>query len=360
MPKTYSIQPVTLTWQHNTYVTIGLEISADGALRAYKASGGGTANNMKVCYPQSDTFVQANVITKIDIPQSEGQHSMAITVWWDNQSGQNNDHNNHTITFTVVSEGSSDNNKVVLSDGTVLIDLTADTVDAEHLLQGYTAHDKSGALITGTASGGGEITIEPLSVTANGVYTAASGKAYTPVTVSVSGGDVEIEPYKTLTLSSAAPSTVRPSTGYDGIGEVRISIDSNVIKAANIAQGVTILGVQGTHSGGGSVDETEYSVTATATKSNSLTFSGLRGQPREWRLVPANFSADSYSNYYINGGVKTNTGATMFVCHGSFNTYNIVTSNSTPTYSNGSLTIPTGNNSYNYRASTVYTLYYKL
>ena len=326
MPKTYSIQPVTLTWQHNTYVTIGLDISADGTISVYKASGSGTANNMKVCYPQSDTFVQANVINQIDIPQSEGQHSMAITVWWDNQSGQNNDHNNHTITFTVVSEGSSDNNKVVLSDGTVLIDLTADTVDAEHLLQGYTAHDKSGKAIIGIASG---------------------------------GGDVEIEPYKTLTLGSAAPSTVRPSTGYDGIGEVRISIDSNVIKATNIAQGVTILGVQGTHSGG-SVDETEYSVTATATKSNSLTFSGLRGQPREWRLVPANFSADSYSNYYINGGVKTNTGATMFVCHGSFNTYNIVTSNSTPTYSNGSLTIPTGNTSYNYRASTVYTLYYKL
>lgn len=36
-----------------------------------------------------------------------------------------------------------------------LIDLTADTVDAAHLAQGYTAHDKSGAAITGTMSGGG-------------------------------------------------------------------------------------------------------------------------------------------------------------------------------------------------------------
>lgn len=37
---------------------------------------------------------------------------------------------------------------------TVLIDLTSDTVTAEMLMQGYTAHDRSGALITGTATGG--------------------------------------------------------------------------------------------------------------------------------------------------------------------------------------------------------------
>lgn len=40
-------------------------------------------------------------------------------------------------------------NKVVYNDN-VLIDLTADTVDAENLMTGYTAHDKSGAIITGT------------------------------------------------------------------------------------------------------------------------------------------------------------------------------------------------------------------
>lgn len=45
-------------------------------------------------------------------------------------------------------------NKVVYGT-TVLVDLTADTVTAATLMQGYTAHDKSGALITGTASGGG-------------------------------------------------------------------------------------------------------------------------------------------------------------------------------------------------------------
>ena len=45
------------------------------------------------------------------------------------------------------------NNKVIFGNNT-LIDLTNDTVDAEHLLSGYTAHDASGQIITGTASSG--------------------------------------------------------------------------------------------------------------------------------------------------------------------------------------------------------------
>lgn len=47
------------------------------------------------------------------------------------------------------------NNKFVLRDGTVLLDLTSDTVTANKVLQGYTAHDASGAAITGTYTGGG-------------------------------------------------------------------------------------------------------------------------------------------------------------------------------------------------------------
>lgn len=101
-------------------------------------------------------------------------------------------------------------NKVVKGTDT-LIDLTADTVTASALMQGYTAHDKSGAPIVGTATGGGTeagtvtqdqdgylvlddeagsggVTVEALSVTANGTYTAPTGKAYSPVTVNVSGG----------------------------------------------------------------------------------------------------------------------------------------------------------------------------
>lgn len=41
------------------------------------------------------------------------------------------------------------NNKVQLSDGTVLLDLTGDTVTPENLLSGVTAHDAAGERING-------------------------------------------------------------------------------------------------------------------------------------------------------------------------------------------------------------------
>ena len=42
-------------------------------------------------------------------------------------------------------------NKVVLGSE-VLIDLTSDTVDASHLLDGYTAHGADGEVVTGTCT----------------------------------------------------------------------------------------------------------------------------------------------------------------------------------------------------------------
>lgn len=47
------------------------------------------------------------------------------------------------------------NNKVQLSDGTVLLDLTGDTVTPETLLSGVTAHDAAGNRIVGTGGGTG-------------------------------------------------------------------------------------------------------------------------------------------------------------------------------------------------------------
>lgn len=48
-------------------------------------------------------------------------------------------------------------NKVQLSNGTVLLDISGDTVASDNLLKGYTAHDKSGTPITGNMAGSGEI-----------------------------------------------------------------------------------------------------------------------------------------------------------------------------------------------------------
>ena len=43
-------------------------------------------------------------------------------------------------------------NKVIYGGGDVLIDLTGDSVSADKILKGITAHDKSGAKITGTCT----------------------------------------------------------------------------------------------------------------------------------------------------------------------------------------------------------------
>lgn len=47
------------------------------------------------------------------------------------------------------------NNKVQLSDGTVLLDLTGDTVTPETLMAGVTAHNAAGEPIVGAATAGG-------------------------------------------------------------------------------------------------------------------------------------------------------------------------------------------------------------
>lgn len=70
-------------------------------------------------------------------------------------------------------------------NGTTLMDVTGDTVDASNLLYGETATKNDGTTVTGSYS---PVTVSSLSVTDNGTYTAPSGTAYSPVTVNVSGG----------------------------------------------------------------------------------------------------------------------------------------------------------------------------
>ena len=72
---------------------------------------------------------------------------------------------------------------------------TAVTVSASELVSGSETKTANGtydvtnlAELVVNVSGGGSVTVESLSVTQNGTYTAPTGKAYSPVTVNVSGG----------------------------------------------------------------------------------------------------------------------------------------------------------------------------
>lgn len=136
------------------------------------------------------------------------------------------------------------NSKVVLADGTVLIDLTADTVDASHLLKNYTAHGADGAPITGSCEFDSDTSDDTLLVSEalSGKTFHARETAYTgtmPNNGAVSG-----------TISTKAGQYTVPQGYHDGSGKVQIdSTEQSKIIAGNIKAGVTILGVTGDYSG---------------------------------------------------------------------------------------------------------------
>ena len=77
--------------------------------------------------------------------------------------------------------------------------------DCPESLQGKTFNEA-------TSGGGGGTTVEALSVTENGTYTAPSGKAYSPVTVNVPS-DAKEEQTKSVTITENGTTTVTPDSG---------------------------------------------------------------------------------------------------------------------------------------------------
>ncbi len=134
-------------------------------------------------------------------------------------------------------------NKVIYG-GNTLIDLTSDTITASDLLYGVTAHDKSGATITGSCTY--DATTSSDTATASdilsGVTAHARGTALT--------GSMTNNGSVTGTITTKAGKYTIPSGYHDGGGKVGISsTEQNKIIAGNIKSGVEILGVTGTYSG---------------------------------------------------------------------------------------------------------------
>ena len=148
--------------------------------------------------------------------------------------------------------------KVVLSNGTTLIDLTADTVTAATMLTGTTAHDKSGATITGSCTYDSDTSDD----------TAAASEILAGKTAHARGtlltGTMPNRGAVTGTITSASGQYTIPQGYHDGSGKVSIdSTSAGLLIPANIRDGVTILGVEGTMSG--SEDVHAQSKTATPT-----------------------------------------------------------------------------------------------
>lgn len=134
-------------------------------------------------------------------------------------------------------------NKVIYG-GNTLIDLTADTITAAQLLEGVTAHDKSGAQITGTLT----YDADTSDATAVAAEILATKTAY--VNGAKVTGTMPNRGAVTGTISTVDGVYTIPNGYHDGSGTVSISATERAkIVAGNIREGVEILGVTGTMSG---------------------------------------------------------------------------------------------------------------
>lgn len=159
-------------------------------------------------------------------------------------------------------------NKVVYG-GNTLIDLTGDTVTAEQLAKGVTAHDKSGAVITGTStkdSDTQDATVAAAEIL-NGKTAYARGAKVTG-TMKNNGGVA-------LKITTKAQKVNVPQGFHDGSGTAEIdSTEQAKLIPGNIRDGVTILGVEGTMSTTEGAKPQAKSVTPTTSQQTVLPDSG--------------------------------------------------------------------------------------
>ena len=148
------------------------------------------------------------------------------------------------------------NNKVVLASGEVLIDLTGDTVDAAHVLDGFTFHDKSGAPVTGTCTYDSDTSDD----------TAAVGEILSGKTAHARGalltGTMPNNGAQMGSIDTKTQEVIIAQGYHDGSGKVSILADEQAkLIPSNIREGITILGVEGTMSGSEGVVAQARSVT---------------------------------------------------------------------------------------------------
>lgn len=134
-------------------------------------------------------------------------------------------------------------NKIIY-DGQTLIDLTADTITPTDLAYGVTAHDASGAEITGSSTKDSD-TSDATALASEVLDTKtfyARGSKITG-TMANRGGVAG-------TISTVAQEYSIPVGYHDGSGKVKIDTTEQAkIIAGNIKSGVEILGVTGSYTG---------------------------------------------------------------------------------------------------------------
>lgn len=259
-------------------------------------------------------------------------------------------------------------------NGTTNMDVTSDTVDAEHLLYGYTAHDASGTQITGTYVGStpsmqaktatpttsqqiitpdsgynglSQVTVNPIpsqyivptgtkSITANG--TGIDVAAYANVDVAIPSETPSLQS-KTATPTEQQQ-TIQPDNGYDGLSQVTVG----AISSTYIGSGIDQRDSNDLTASGATVTVPAGYYSAQVSKTIA---SGTAGTPTATKGTVSNHSVSvtpSVTNTtgYITGGTKNGTAVTVNASELVSGTYPVDSSGTKDITNYASISVPSG------------------
>lgn len=136
-------------------------------------------------------------------------------------------------------------NKVIFG-GQTIIDLTSDTITAADLASGATAHDASGAVITGTNTNDSDTSQDDALVGEILEGKTAHARGTRLVGTMPNRGAIDED------ITTKDQVVTVPQGYHDGSGHVQIDATEQAkIIAGNIKSGVEILGITGTYTGEG-------------------------------------------------------------------------------------------------------------
>lgn len=261
-------------------------------------------------------------------------------------------------------------NKAVIN-GVTYIDLSSDTVTADKLLSGYTAHDKNGEVITGTATSSSVVVSDTIDAAGGTIRTITAQEAvylqektitptssqqivnpdtgydgFSKVTVEAGGGSPTLQTItKTYTpTESQQTETITAGTGYDGIEEVDVTV--NAISSSYVGSGVARKSSSDLTASGATVTAPAGYYTSNATKtissgsatpaaSISGTSASVSTGTNTLTLTKTVSNTPQVSAGYISSGTAGNTSLSLTA---SINTR----SSSDLTASNLTVTAPSG------------------
>lgn len=189
-------------------------------------------------------------------------------------------------------------NKVVVN-GVTKLDLTADTVAAEYLLNGMTAHDRSGASITGTMPSLADAT-EDATATAAGIL---SGQTAYVAGTKVTGQMPNIGS-QTITIDDKNDEIAITAGYHDGSGVAKLdATEKSKLIPGNIKSGVVLMGVTGDYTGSELVTLQAKSTTPTFVQQTITADAGYTGLSQVTvAAIPVTYSDNAQGGQTLSVG----------------------------------------------------------